>query len=105
MNIYKNILIILMLSFLFTSDIFADTSAKTENVKKSPVAEKLNKNAKLRAYVPNNVINEAYDYGEKTGYITGMASRNIVVETYKASEELGYKTGKKVKSFWKSIWR
>ncbi len=65
---------------------------------------KVYKSAKMRSYVPDNIVDEAYKTGHDVGYVTGGLSKNIIYSTYKGSEEAGYTTGKAAKRLWRKLW-
>lgn len=62
------------------------------------------KAAKVRSYMPDSVVDEAYNKGKDVGYVTGIASKNIVYTTYKASHDAGYVSGKVAKKLWRRLW-
>jgi len=92
MIIHKYIASILVLFLLHSTHIHATEESK------------IFKSAKMRSYVPDNMVDDAYKTGHDVGYVTGGVTKNIVYSTYKGSEKAGYKTGKIAKKLWRKLW-
>lgn len=81
----KKILIVLFSFLLLTGQIFAEESSSFKD------------RAKFGAYVPEHIVDEAYQKGHDAGFISGIVSKNVITETFNASEDVGFSIGKWIK--------